>query len=117
MACRHLTRMGFVIEERNWRNKVGEIDIIGVKLRALYFFEVKTRRESTQAEFPGRDRIDHKKIERTKNLIESYCLTYPDVIRRARINRILFELIEVVTADSKFKILIKKPRIEVISIF
>ena len=41
-ACEYLLSKGFVIIERNWRTKGGEIDIIAFKNDILVFFEVKT---------------------------------------------------------------------------
>ncbi len=42
-AADYLTQHGYRILERNWRKKIGEIDIIAKKDNVIYFFEVKTR--------------------------------------------------------------------------
>jgi putative endonuclease len=42
-ACRHLERSGFTIEERNFRTRVGEIDIVARKGDVLVFVEVRSR--------------------------------------------------------------------------
>jgi putative endonuclease len=41
-ACGHLERSGFTIVERNYRTKVGEIDIVARKGDALVFVEVRS---------------------------------------------------------------------------
>ena len=42
LACRHLDRSGFTIVERNYRTKVGEIDIVARKGDVLVFVEVRS---------------------------------------------------------------------------
>lgn len=42
-AARVLEDAGYVILERNYRTKIGEIDIIAVRDGVLHFIEVKTR--------------------------------------------------------------------------
>ena len=41
-ACRHLERSGFTIEERNYRTKGGEIDIVARRGDVLVFVEVRS---------------------------------------------------------------------------
>jgi putative endonuclease len=42
-AERHLLRKGFIILERSYEDKLGEIDLIAVAGRTIVFVEVKTR--------------------------------------------------------------------------
>ena len=44
MAVRHLKKNGYKILEQNYRNKVGEIDIIAKDNGVLVFVEVKARK-------------------------------------------------------------------------
>ncbi len=44
IAERHLKRRGYKILEKNYRTKVGEIDIIAKEKNTIVFVEVKTRR-------------------------------------------------------------------------
>ncbi len=46
-ACEYLKRQGYRIEFRNFRCRIGEIDIIAVKDNVLSFIEVKTRNTTT----------------------------------------------------------------------
>jgi putative endonuclease len=43
LACEHLERLGYEILERNFRCRLGELDIVAAEARALIFCEVKTR--------------------------------------------------------------------------
>ncbi|PZS08282.1 MAG: YraN family protein [Solirubrobacterales bacterium] len=44
LAAEHLLERGFVIVERNYRTRWGELDIVAFDGRTLAFCEVKTRR-------------------------------------------------------------------------
>lgn len=44
IAVRHLKKNGYKILEQNYRNKIGEIDIVARDGRTLVFVEVKARR-------------------------------------------------------------------------
>ncbi|CAN5533145.1 YraN family protein [soil metagenome] len=43
LAAEHLERAGYVLLDRNWRSRHGELDIVAADARALVFCEVKTR--------------------------------------------------------------------------
>ena len=44
LAVRYLKKQGYTIVERNYRQRIGEIDIIARDNECLVFIEVKTRR-------------------------------------------------------------------------
>ncbi len=46
LAAEHLQSHGVRIVERNWRCRLGEIDIIGLDGQTVVFYEVKTRRST-----------------------------------------------------------------------
>ncbi|OHA79596.1 MAG: hypothetical protein A2675_02580 [Candidatus Yonathbacteria bacterium RIFCSPHIGHO2_01_FULL_51_10] len=79
IACKYLKNKGFVIVERNFWRKWGEIDIIAQKGGIIHFFEVKTlSREnlgSVTRENDGflpEENIHPKKIERMLRAVQSY---------------------------------------------
>lgn len=49
LAAKHLTRLGYKILQRNFKCKVGEIDIVARDGRTLVFAEVKTRADDNFA--------------------------------------------------------------------
>lgn len=60
-AVRYLEENGYKIKEINWKTKYCEIDIVAEKDKAVYFVEVKSRRNSSQGY--GLDYITPKKIK------------------------------------------------------
>jgi len=46
LACRELTRRGYAILDRRWRQRFGEIDIVARQGRVVVFVEVKAREGS-----------------------------------------------------------------------
>ena len=51
-AVQRLTKLGYTILERNFRTKLGEIDIVAREKGSIVFIEVKTR-SSTHYGFPA----------------------------------------------------------------
>ncbi len=47
LACQHLRRQGWVILERNYRCRVGEVDIVARDHGTLVFVEVKERGDAS----------------------------------------------------------------------
>ncbi|TSC93154.1 MAG: putative endonuclease [Candidatus Berkelbacteria bacterium Licking1014_85] len=70
LACQHLQNNGYQILQRNYSNKIGEIDIISKKGDCLVFVEVKTK---TQDEFGSPlEMIDLKKQRKLIKCIQYY---------------------------------------------
>ena len=46
LACRHLEAQGFRILARNWRCRLGEIDLVAEEAGTLVFAEVRLRRNA-----------------------------------------------------------------------
>ena len=75
-----LARNGFSVIERNYRKRLGEIDIVAMKERILHFVEVKTvsrennviRETDEWSEFDPEDNVHAKKRRRMKRIVEIY---------------------------------------------
>lgn len=70
IASLYLIDEGYTIIERNWKCKIGEIDIVAKKDGFLCFIEVKRRLKSES--FPAEYHFDHKKRKKLEKLIEIY---------------------------------------------
>lgn len=71
LACVYLEKKGYRIRERQWRSKVGEIDIIAEKNGVFVFVEVKTRQNSTFG-YPE-EAVTEKKRQHLMHTAELYC--------------------------------------------
>lgn len=69
-AKEYLVKKGYKIIELNYRNKIGEIDIIASKKKRLIFVEVKSR-ETLQYGRPS-DAVDFRKQQKLRNVATVY---------------------------------------------
>jgi putative endonuclease len=69
-VTRHLEQHGFQILARNFRTRLGEIDIVAAKGRDLHFVEVRSR-TSTRFMRPA-ESIDARKRARLRRAAELY---------------------------------------------
>ena len=80
IAERYLKKKGYTIIERNFRCRLGEIDIIALDQVQLVFIEVKTRKNQNYGlpcEAVNFEKIRH--LKRTANFFKAYCtLNYTD---------------------------------------
>ncbi|MET0243650.1 MAG: YraN family protein [Flavitalea sp.] len=74
-ATDFLEKNGFIILERNWRYRHGEIDIIATRDNTLHIVEVKTR-TSTTFGFPE-ESIDDRKMQKLMITATAYCYQHP----------------------------------------
>jgi len=82
IACRFLKEKGFLILERNYRKKWGELDIVCEKEKMLHFVEVKSvsremenggvTHETPKDEYQPEDAIHEWKIKRLMRVIQSF---------------------------------------------
>ncbi len=70
IASDFLIKQQYIIEERNWRHKHYEVDIIASKNKLLHFIEVKTR-NSLRYGHPE-ESITKEKMQFLKNAASSY---------------------------------------------
>lgn len=71
LACDYLQKKGYRIREKQWRSKVGEIDIIAEKHGVFVFIEVKTRQSSAFG-YPE-EAVTEKKRQHLMHTAELYC--------------------------------------------
>ena len=89
MAIDYLGRHGFDVIKQNYRNKLGEIDIIAERLGKLHFIEVKYRRTNTFG--TGREAVTGTKQRRIHNIATVY-LKYHGLYGKQHIS---FDVIEI----------------------
>lgn len=69
-ACEYLEKNGIKIIERNFRCKLGEIDVIGSDGAYLIFFEIKYRKNDTKGYAP--EAVGYKKQKRICKVSDYY---------------------------------------------
>lgn len=69
-ATAWLERKGFRVADRNWRTRVGELDIVAWDGRTLVFVEVKTRRGPAYG--TGAEAVDARKRARMTRAADAY---------------------------------------------
>lgn len=70
LAANYLRRKGYRILGRNYRSKIGELDLIAAKNQTLVFVEVKTRTGSTVGE--PYEAVDNRKRQKLLKLADGY---------------------------------------------
>ncbi|HTE21562.1 MAG TPA: YraN family protein [Candidatus Limnocylindria bacterium] len=69
-AAKHLESLGLKIRELNWKTRYCEIDIVAQKDKAVYFVEVKYRRNTKQGS--GTDYITPRKLRQMRFAAEMW---------------------------------------------
>ena len=72
----YLISKGYKIIDRNFKNKIGEIDIIAKKGRLIAFVEVKTRDSIHAAHFLPEQSVTPHKQRKLRKLCEMYLTTH-----------------------------------------
>lgn len=70
-AQEYLKKNGFTILEKNYRKSFGELDIVAIKKTTIYGIEVKYVKDINN-EFHPIYKMSHKKLNKMKNLIQTY---------------------------------------------
>jgi len=91
-AAQYLQKQGYVIAERNYRSRIGEIDIIAQNDQELVFVEVKTRKSQTFG-LPC-EAVGHSKIRHLRRMAEWYMTVCSVGSMEARI-----DVIEILIVD------------------
>ena len=74
VATKFLVKHGFVILERNYTKKWGEIDIVAQKKDKIYFIEVKSVAHETMTSRPE-ENMHPWKLKRLARVIQTYILS------------------------------------------
>ncbi len=96
-AARYLRRRGWTILARNWRARVGELDLVARKGNTLVFVEVKTRTSSDFLE-PHLG-VDVRKQGRLRRVAQAYV-----AFERPRFEDCRFDVIAVVLKGGRARI-------------
>jgi putative endonuclease len=92
LAVSYLTKNGFLIVQRNFKARYGEIDVICVKDDTLIFVEVKTRIGRTFG--TPEESVTPRKLREVIKTIEYYQLLHAELPQAIRIDVIGIELNE-----------------------
>ncbi|UJF35328.1 YraN family protein [Paenibacillus hexagrammi] len=83
MAVQLLTDKGYTISSRNWRCRVGEIDIVAESEGVLVFVEVRTR-NSSRSFGMAKESVDYRKQMKVREAAQYYLARYKLYDRRVR---------------------------------
>ncbi len=89
-AKEYLESIGYVVVETNYKNKIGEIDIICKDGDVLVFVEVK-RRESLKFGYP-REAVNYHKQQKIRNVAAGY-LKYKNLYEKCAVR---FDVIDII---------------------
>jgi len=90
IAAEYLTSLGYMIRERNFRSREGEIDIIAEKDDFLVFIEVRTRTSNSYG--TPEESVTAQKKGRLIALAEAYIEDRDDLPSSWRIDVVAIEL-------------------------
>lgn len=88
-ACRYLAKKGFRIDDRNFRLKIGEIDIVASKGDLLVFCEVKSRSNANYGK--PFEAVTTLKRARLRKVAEAYLAIKKPSFKDARFDVISIE--------------------------
>ncbi|MBQ7317541.1 MAG: YraN family protein [Phascolarctobacterium sp.] len=99
-ACSYLQKQGYKILYRNFRCRLGEIDIIAVKNDVLSFIEVKTRRQSNSTYGMPREAVNQAKQKKIYRCAELYMQSKGIILTMPVLS---FDVIEIITEGTAVK--------------
>lgn len=100
LAAEHLERLGFVVIERNFRTRWGELDIVACDGTTLVFCEVKSRRASGSGAVPL-DSVHARKRLQVRRMAGRWLTERAD---RPRVPNLRFDAIGI-TLDARGRLL------------
>jgi putative endonuclease len=90
-AAAYVERVGMTIEQRNWRTRIGEIDIVARDGATLVLIEVKTRRSERAG--TAEEAVSPTKQRRIVRLAEAYGATTGGVAGQVRFDVIAIRVL------------------------
>lgn len=90
LACDYLQRHGYLIIERNFQKRYGELDIVALTDKTLVFIEVKTRVGHKFGK--PEEAVTHRKLREVTQTAQYYKLIHPELPDSLRIDVIGIEL-------------------------
>jgi len=90
LACDYLRSHRYLILERNFQKRYGELDIIALKDKSLVFFEVKTR--VGHAYGKPEESVNSKKLHEVVQTAQYYKMIHPELPDAMQIDVIAIEL-------------------------
>lgn len=94
LAAEQLKREGFRILEKNYRCRLGEIDLIATRGGRLYFFEVKAR--GAGALGSPYEVVGRQKQQKIRRVAENYLLRH-----KPKVEEYCFGVVGIILSDSK----------------
>lgn len=98
-AVAELNSKNYIILDRNWRCKAGELDIIAVHQKILIIIEVKTRQVIVSQNFSPFAAVDAKKITKIKKVTDFYLRENHQRLKKYLIRSIRFDVVAVYYYD------------------
>jgi putative endonuclease len=98
LAWNYLLKKDYFLWQRNWKSKLGEIDIIGRTEKTLVFVEVKSRlvnRMPITNESLALENYDTAKHKKILSLVEIFIEAHRVRMRRERVSKIRLDLIAI----------------------
>lgn len=97
LAYNYLKKQGLIILEKNYKNKIGEIDIICYNKsdNEICFIEVKTR-SSNKFGLPC-EAVNFRKQNKIKNVAKVYLITHKKLSSKVR-----FDVVEILDGDINY---------------
>lgn len=92
IASRLLSQNGYEVIARNFKSRLGEIDIIALKDKCLFFVEVKTR-WSLKFGRPE-EAVTARKLAKIKKVSQYYSLTHPKLPEKLRLAVVAIEILQ-----------------------
>lgn len=79
IACKYISQKDFIVTDRNFRKKWGEIDIVATKEFVVHFFEVKSTSDykffsetNLIRSIRPEEKVDFIKVSHIRRMIETY---------------------------------------------